>query len=618
MAKKLEYYQTVTKELIDRDSVLRGMQKDFEEASQLRYTLPEPLDRLNWVIPFKSTMPFVALRGGTRALSGLRIRPTIHPITVGKVVSEDATKEQVANYWETVLEWELGRAMRRVPNFQESVIWNSLVYDEICAQIIHLPTQIENLKTIDADTARHESALTYGNFAIRVVDPKTVHSRWSDYMLEAVANITVMNAQKIVDFWGERRAKEIAKRIKDDPAHAFESYVHVDYFDLESRAVWVVKGDNEEVVKQGAGDMIVEPSKNPYPFIPWAISIGGTNTEAAIEHRRKPLLYPVIQAEQWLITNIVGTLGLSQAVAESNAPLHELHGSGAQNILIDHRRPGGVIYTAQHQTYQRLQRGDIDPGIQTMLAKYESDMNASTLPRVLVTAEAQPGESYSGYNLRVQTAIGALLPFKRTAERLYDQIARILLLYTHYSGTALEGYGENEDGEYKKYVINPEEINPRVIEVQNELSPDVPIERGQMINNAVAMAERLNYSPIKTLEFMGESDPHGALQDWIQWQFTKAKVQGRLQRITMEESGEIERMIQAGVEQKLMMMQKQQAPQGAGNAPVSMGKPFGGENAGLEQNNPAMGGEAPIQQMGPEEATFEGVTGETRGFGGGI
>jgi hypothetical protein len=551
MAQKQSYYESMTREMIKRDEPLRTAQLKFEAASQLRYQLPEPLDRVEWAIPYKSAVPYIALKGGTKALSGLRIRPTIHPVSTQKVKSMDGTAAQVANHWETTLEWELARAMRRAPNFQASVIWNSLVYDEIVAQIIHLPTQIDSIGAFGGKTNRHEAALHFGDFAIRLVDPKTVHSRWSDYMLEAVASVNVQTAQKIVDFWGDK-AKKIARKIKDDPKHAFKKYVVVDYWDLESRAVWATEGENEDVVKAGAGVFILKPQKNPFPFIPWAISIGGTNTESAIEHRRKPLLYPLIMAEQWLIANIVGTLGLSQAVAEANAPLHELSGAGAHNIIIDHRRPGGVIYTAQHQTYQRIQRGDIDPGIQTMLLKYESDMNASTLPRVLVTSEAMPGESFSGYNLRVQTAVGALMPYKLTAENFWAQVGRIFLMYCHYSGKPIRGYGvDDESGDMTKYIINPEEINPNVIELSIELSPDVPIDRGQKINNAVAMAERLNYSPIKILEFMGETDPHGAIEEWIQWMFSKAKIEGRVQRIQMEESGEIDRIIQEGIQMQL-------------------------------------------------------------------
>jgi len=622
--KDLSYFQAVTREMVEHDSSLREQQKKYEAASQLRHTLPEPLDQLEWVIPYKSAVPFVALKGGTQALSGLRIRPSIHPITTRKVKGSDATADQIANYWETVLEWELGRAMRRVPNFQPSVMWNSLVYDEICGMLIHLPTQIRSLNTFGGDTARHKAAMVYGNHAVRVVSPQTVHSRWSDYMLEAVAHVNIMPAQKIVDFWGEKNAKAIAKRIRDDEEHAFQNYLIVDFFDLHNRCVWAVEGDDEDFIKQGAGEEIVPPTPNAFPFIPWSISIGGTNTEEAPAHRRKPLLYGMVQAEQWLITNIVGTLGLSQAVSEVNAPLHEIHGTGGQNVLIDHRTPGGVIYTQQHQIYERLQRGDIDPGIQTMLAKYESDMNASTLPRVLVTSEAMPGESYSGYNLRVQTAIGALMPFKRTGERWYDDIMTKMLLYCHYTGEDIMAYTEEEDGNYQEYRIHSEYIDPKSIELHNELTPDVPIDRGQRINNAVAMAERLNYSPIKILEFMGETDPHGALQEWIQWQFVNARVQGRIQRIAMEESGEIERLIQMGVQQQLMMMMGGGGGGGGGMGmppgPPPTGEtppPFGGETGGVTGNNPAMMGEAPIVGMG-EEATFEGATGETRGFGGGV
>ena len=155
MAQKLEYYQDLVRDLVTRDKDLRALQYKYEAISQLNYTLPEPLDSLEYVIPFRSAVPFSALKGGTRALSGLEIRPNIHPITVYKVDS-DQTAEQVASNCETVLKWELGRAMRRQPNFQRTVIWNALVYDEIHGQVIHIPTQIKSLEAIGAPPRRSE------------------------------------------------------------------------------------------------------------------------------------------------------------------------------------------------------------------------------------------------------------------------------------------------------------------------------------------------------------------------------------------------------------------------------------------------------------------------------
>jgi len=606
MVEKIHHYQQIARDLIERDQDLRTLQYEFEAISQLESALPEPLDSLEHIIPFNSTVPYDALRGGQRALSALDERLNIHPITVQKMVEGyggGLQAQQVANHWETALKWMLNGATRRVANFRPSVVWNALVYDELVGQVIHLPTQIKSLRAFGGGSSRQEAALRYGDFAIRLVDPKTVHTRHSEYMLEEVVSVNKMTAQQVVDFWGKKAAKNIWKQIRDDVGHASHPYIVADYSSLNDRAVWAVEGEDEDVIQAGEGNVLLEPTKNPYPFIPWVAKVGGTSTESDIKHRRKPLLYPVARAQQWYLTNILGTLGLSQGVSEANAPLHWLAGTGADDIVIDHREPGGVVYTMAHQKYQQLIRQNIDPGIRELQAKYEADMNRATLPSVLVTAEAMPGESFSGYNMRVQTAIGALMPFKILAERFYEDVFRTMLLYSHYSGMDLKGY----DDKAGIYIIKSSDIDPDVLELKVELSPDVPVDRIQKINAAVQMAERLNYSPIKILEFLGETDPHGAFEEWISWKFIEAKVAGRIQRITLQESGELQQMAQQMAQGMIAQAQQQQQQQ----------TPAGGDMSGMTSNNPAMGGQAPITGMG-EGATFEGATGETRGMGGGV
>jgi len=588
MTQKLSYYQDLVRDLVARDRNLRALQYRYEAISQLQSTLPEPLNSLEYIVPFKSAVPFTALKGGTRALSQLDERLSIHPISVYLADTEEQTKEQVANNWETVLKWELARATRRQPGFRESVIWNALVYDEIAAQVVHIPTQIKSLKSIGGSTNRHEAALRHGNFAIILADPKTLHPVHSDYMLESETCVKVMTAQAIVSFWG-KYAKVIAKRIKDDPSHALRPYLIVDHMSLDDRVVWAMEGNDETMIGAGAGDEILAPTPNPHPFINWAHVIGGVNTESSPEHRRKPLLYPVVQAEQWFIANVAGTLGLSQAISEANAPIHEVRGTAGRNVVIDHTMPGGIIYTSPQQIYQRLQRGDISPGIERMLNKYEADMNRSTLPSILVTAEPAAGETYSGYQLRVQTAIGALLPFKGRGENLYDDIFRLMLLHCHYEGVPLSGYKDADN----RYFIMPDEIDPNVIELKTELTPDVPVERYQRIQSALALIERGNYSPIRAYEMLGETDPQGALEEWIQWKFVEAKVEARAQSIMMMESGQMQQVAQAMAGQ---MAQQQE-------------RPFGGQMT--EETTP--GGMSTVQAMG-DEATFEGATGETRGM----
>jgi hypothetical protein len=134
------------------------------------------------------------------------------------------------------------------------------------------------------------------------------------------------------------------------------------------------------------------------------------------------------------------------------------------------------------------------------------------------------------------------------------------------------------------------------------------------------MAERLNYSPFKILEYLGEPDPYGALQEWISWQFVNAKVAGRVQKIAAIESGQLQQMAMEMAQEMIMQQQAaaeaQQGANGGGGGQRAL-PGFGGERSGMEPNNPALGGGAPIQTMG-DEATFEGATGESRGLGGGV
>lgn len=610
MPQKLEFYQEVAQQLHDDNASLRAAQYEYEKVSQLDYTLPEPLDMLKWVVPYRSTLPYDSLRGGTKALTNLTIRPKIHPITVHKAIKDDATMgaQAMANMWETVLAWEFGRATRRTANFNPSVIWNALVYDELAAQVIHLPTQINALKAFGLDTKRQEAAMRYGNYAIKLADVKGISARYSDYMLEEVLQTTQMTAQQIVDFFGAQTAKAVYRRIQEDVKHASRPYLVADYYSLDTHAIWVSEGEGISRERLNKGDELFI-MENPDPFVPWAIKIGGTVTERDPAHQRKPLLYPVVMAEKWLHTNILGTLGLSQGISEANAPLHHVGGTGAQNVLIDHSEPGGVIFTQQHQIYERIRRDNLDPALRELLIRYEAEMTRSTLPSVLMSAEAMPGESYSGFNLRVQTAIGSLMPFKTLAERFHEDIFNLMLLYSHYSGTDIQGYADDSN---QAYIIKSEQIDPNVIEMQVELASDVPVDRVQKIASAVQMAESLNYSPVRVLEYLGETNPQKALEEWIQWKFVEAKVGGRLQAIAAMESGALEQMAQQMAMQMVEQMAKEQEAQAAQQG-AQRGGGGGGQPAGPNQN-PAAGGAVPIQSQGGG-ATYEGATGGTRAGG---
>lgn len=621
MPEKLDHYQTIAEQLIRRDRELRRWQFQYERASRMEQDLPAPLGELEWIVPFKSSSVFTALRGGQRALEGLEIRPKLHPLTVHKEAGTDqgSNAERIANRWETILKWNYERAARRRGDIGSSMIWNALVYDEIIAQLIHLPTQIAALSALKVNTNRHEAAMRNGDFAIKLHDAKQAHVTYSDYMTEEVLSVSIMTAQQLVNSYGTAAA-QIEREIRGNPEKRDEPYAVADYLNYQDHVIWTAPGDGEEAILDGGIELMKDP--NPWPFLNYVAVAGGTVTEDLPEFQRKPMVFPVVKAQMWLVVNIIGTLMTSQAIAEGNEPAHLFQGVGADRIFLDLSEPGGRIDIPTNLIqYKQLERQGVDVGLREMLDRYVAEINSATLPRVLVTAESLPGETFSGYNLRVQTAIGSLLPYKRLAERADWGLFELMMLFSHYTKHDLVGYGDGME----RWKIKSENIDPDAIIGSVELAPDVPIDRLQKITAAVTLATQLNYSPKRVMEFLGETDPQGALEDYVQWQFALARMQGKMQRITAEESGDIQRL---AAEMAQQMIAEAQAEAGAGGSANGRGPlpavPSPTEEGGIleglfpgpddllrQQLNPEGGGNPAIEALG-SLATFEGATGRTR------
>jgi hypothetical protein len=255
-------------------------------------------------------------------------------------------------------------------------------------------------------------------------------------------------------------------------------------------------------------------------------------------------------------------------------------------------------------------------------------MDESTLSRLLVTSEAQPGETFAGFNLRITTALGQLIPFKKLIERSYAMDYRTMLLQSHYSGEDIMAYGKGKEDKGTTYVIKAEWIDPEKIYLDVQQEADVPIDKQAKINGAVMMSRELPVSPETLLEELGVADPARELKRHRKWQFQQAYLQGKLQKIGMDASGEIQRIVQEQVAAAL------QQPQGAAVPPQTAGPPSSAEMVGRGGagvpgqealagigNNPPQGG-LPAAIGNPAGATFEGATGKTRGgqeiVGGGL
>lgn len=636
-----DWYLDTAAALIERDKELRKMQLAMERMSHLDYALPSALQRLQWMRAYRTTAPYDALSGATRALSRLEENLKIEPITVMRALQagyddDSSAARQAANEWETCLKWNMRKAAGRGAIFRPDIIRSAVLYDEVCLQVVHLPTQAKVVARLGGNTARYTAAMRGGPFVVNIRNPREVHARYSDLMCEAVLSVTVRAPQDIVDIWGDQAA-EIAAKLDDDDAP--ESYLLMDYTDYDGRCVWAVPGDDEGRLTEYAADSdsivhIVEPTALDYPFIPWVAVVGGTGLDSAPEHRRRPLLYPIYQAETWLSANIVGSLMMSDTIATAGSPRATREGPLPDSIEMDYGQPGGTADVPAGHKYTQLTRDPMDPALTAAFDRFVSEINTATVSKVLVTAEPSPGETFAGYNLRVQTAIGSLMPYKELGERAYAGAYELMLQWGHYTGTALSGYGDAASQRRPKaaaarhYDIQPEDIDPDTIYLGVELTPDVPIDRLQRINGAVQMARDLPGVPMTyILEELGVPDPDKAKADWEKEQYANAYRQGRIQAIQMQASGQLQQMaeqiasqmMQAQQEQQQQQAQQAQQQQGPPMSPQDIGQfgqmanaqgPLAGMNSGAPGGqgfNPAAGGLPPAMGGGGAPLTPRGL-----------
>ncbi len=621
--------------LIEKNNGLREAQKDYERMSRLQFELPSPLREFEWVNPIISTAPYDALRGAKNALANLNEVWKVHPVSVLKALEEGMDDESraariKANEWEKVLEWNLQRASKRRASFRQNVVWSAGLYDECNAQLIHLPTQFKARGTIG--NAREKAALRFGDWAVRMVDPKVVAVAYSDFMPERVVGFRTLTARQLVEFWKDRAAS-ISRKIIDDPNYGETEFVEFDLVDYEQRYVWAVENGDLTCADQ-PGVTLLEPEPwlkdvngDPVPFLPWISVAGGTELDAEPEFQRKPILFPVRQAEQWAISNIFGTILMSIAQSEAAAPVDVVTGPGSDKVRIDYRQPGGRLSLTALQRYERIKRAGLDDSLKEAYDRIEAAIRRSTVADVLVTgAPASTIEAGYAYNLQIQTALASLGSVKEIGERFYSRLGETMLLITHYTGGEMTGYGPDD----KKYTIDSEDIDPDAIYLSVELKPDVPADRQQRIQGAATLVQTINYSPVAAMEFLGEQDPEGKLREWKVWQMDLADLQGKLDRMRAEESGRYQQDVMAAAQALLDQMMAASVPEvaGEGGAPgrltpggqmPGMRTPPGEEamagmpGIGGPMVNPAEGG-MPPEGLAPGMSSPEEQTGEAAGI----
>lgn len=527
---ELAYFQTIAAELIAADSERDRMLRAMDDMWHNRWALPPKVAGLKWIHKVVSSDPHDAVRAGTRVLSSVAPRLTVQPAGTGD--EGRARAEQI----ERALAWNFRNASRRRrASVLRDVVLSALLYDEVVAQVIYLPEQMEAEKQFKVEryrlkngglenaagrspatqTPRSVASGRFGPFAIIVRNPQQVHVRYSDWMAEAVLLKKVMPVQEAVAFWGDRAAGLVAEpRKKKRGARVQRSKGEnrfctiYDYMDLEQRVVWAIPQEDATSLsapqsdgEEGAAVEILR-EEHGLGFLPWAAKVGGTTLAEAGGEQRIPLLYSLFTSGQWETQNIVETLLASEVIAYAAAPRLKVEGPG-DNVEVDYGEPGRAAYVPPGHQLSTLAPPGMDQGLAAIAQRVAERIGKSTVPRVLQTGDFPGGTAFATLNLATQSGIKSLAPYKELAEDALAEVFTLMLNWLQHSGQPLEAQ-DSRRGRGQRISISPAELAGLVVDV--ELTADVPTDRMLRINAASMAVRDLGYSRERALEQIGETD----------------------------------------------------------------------------------------------------------------
>ena len=511
----LGYFQSLAEKMIAADAQRDHMLRAMDDMWHNRWALPPNVAGLKWIHKVVSSDPHDAIRAGARVLSSVAPRLTVQPLGAGE--DNRAQAEQI----ERALAWNFRNASRRrQASVLRDVVLSALLYDEVVAQVIYLPKQLEAQKQFQVERLRVYAAGRFGPFAIIVRNPQQVHVSYSDWMPEAVLMKKVVTVQEALDFWGkkatllEKQSGRLPRRGKasarNDGAMAYCTIY--DYMDLEQRAVWAVPQIDSSslaapVGSAEAGAVEILREEHGLGFLPWAAKVGGT-TLAEGGQQRIPLLYSIFTSGQWDTQNIVETLLASEVIAYAAAPRLKVEGP-SDAVEVDYGEPGRPAYVPPGHTLSSMAPPGMDQGLAAIAQRVAERIGKSTVPRVLQTGEFPPGTAFATLNLATQSGIKALAPYKELAEEALAEVFTLMLNWLQHSGQPLEAV-DGRRGHGQRLSIDAADLASLVVDV--ELTADVPSDRMARINAASMAVRDLGYSRERALEQIGETDGRAVMR----------------------------------------------------------------------------------------------------------
>lgn len=608
-------YQDITEEIVKKDDARDKFFSQCDAHVHGVWEKPAAWKDISWIRPFKTSDNANAYDASVRTLA------TKHPaLSIMPLLGEDTEANKEArksfNLIEKGLDWHYRQAERRMDtNPTRAIVSSVLMYDEYVGQEVYLPHQQSALGAING--RRSKRASQYGPFATIIHKPSTVHTLYSDYMLEKLVQRKMVPAHQFCAFWGD-----LAKDLKDKITQLDKNGQQLIDEDIESNyyidddvcIVWATLsgGGKDSIFKIIAPN--TKQARNDLGFIPWFHGVGGSGIESAEEYRRKPLLNNIIRSGAWHNQMLFGSLMFSLAMSRAAQPVSTSLTPTGEGIEIDMTEPMGDASRRPGEEYTRLPPAGIDPVVKEMFDRLSAWINTSSGTKVLQTLDYPQGSAFATVNAIIQAAVSVLDPFKQLAEQGIADSYRLKVAWLKYKKADLTFYDTN-DAKSPTYgspsTISWESLpNQEDLYMSVELKPSIPTDEMQRINAATMMARDLNFPNARLLEMLDVTDPQQATEEWRQEQKDNATLQNEIQNLQLEnqlQQEQIKMQFQQQMSQQAQPQQGQPQPgQVQGQQPANnvASAPF--DSAQGQGNNAAAGGtptNAAAPTMGREQIT---------------
>lgn len=604
---KPQDYKDIADEMVANDVKRDQKFEKIDKLHNVEWEMPREWQNTEWIRKYPSTKPADALDAAIRSLSTKEPRLTVLPIMPNQETKASFDRIERGLMWA----WrQMGRRMQFNPT--RAIVTSAIKYDEITAQLVHIPSHNKAIKQIN-DSKGYKAI--YGDFSLIVHNPRNVHAQYSDNGFERVVLCKIQPLHKVVDFWG-KKGQELKKLVDGTKNTAMTQLMRVyDYMDGDVRYVWT-KGLNGG----GIDFDLMEPTPHELDFIPWICRTGGSNLEDLVENQRRPLLNTVVNANLWDTTNLFRSLMLSLTMARAAEPTLKTTSIGGEGVEIDATEGIGQIKLRQGEDAQRIPAGEIGQTIQSMYSLLGGEMETSAGINLLEMNSMPAGVAFATYNAKMQSAMASINPHKQIAEQAISDIFCLMTEWIRYSGKGMIFYDDREKNKddgistLGKQETVTSDMLPEASDFNAtvKLTEYVPSDELGKINAMTMMVNNLKYPIQRAMEALDVTDPKTALEEWGFEQKDQAAIMEEVKDMQFNNDMMRQRR-QAKMQQK--MQEEQAAAQGQqaqASQDQSMMQGMQGQDPSapnMMQNimqgmSPELGGAIPPGQAGTQQEAF--------------